>query len=66
MPFGLSSAPGTFERLMELVLTGLQWEICLIYLDDIIVYGSTVDQMIERLEKVLIRIRGAGLKLKPD
>ena len=66
MPFGLCSAPGTFERLMELVLAGLQWEICLIYLDDIIVYGNSVGQMLTRLETVLTRIRNARLKLKPD
>ena len=31
MPFGLCNAPETFERLMELVLSGLHWQICLIY-----------------------------------
>ena len=41
MPFGLCNAPATFERLLETVLSGLQWHVCLIYLDDIIVYGST-------------------------
>ena len=41
MPFGLCNAPGTFSRLMELVLRGLQWDRCLVYLDDIIVFGRT-------------------------
>ncbi|MCG7879813.1 MAG: RNase H-like domain-containing protein, partial [Candidatus Thiodiazotropha endolucinida] len=65
MPFGLCNAPATFERLMETVLTGLNWQICLIYLDDIIVAGVSFDNMIENLSKVFDRFREAGLKLKP-
>jgi hypothetical protein len=66
MPFGLCNAPATFERLMENVLRGLQWERCLVYLDDIIVTGKTVQEVVDNLEKVLIRLRAAGLKLKPS
>ena len=40
MPFGLSGAPSTFQRVMELVLRGLQWISLLIYLDDVIVTGK--------------------------
>ena len=40
LPFGLSNAPAVFERLMELVLRGLNWDKCLCYLDDIIVFGK--------------------------
>lgn len=65
MSFGLTNAPATFERLMERVLAGLQWEICLVYLDDIIVMASSFDQHLERLEIVFSRLRAAGLKLKP-
>ena len=39
MPFGLCNAPATFQRLMDWVLAGMQWETCLVYLDDIIVLG---------------------------
>ena len=64
MPFGLCNAPATFQRLMERVLMGLQWEQCLVYLDDIIVFGATFEETLQRLRHVLDRLRAAGLKLK--
>ena len=66
MPFGLTSSPSTFERLMELILAGLRFETCLIYLDDIIVYGKTFEEELKRLEEVFVRFRSSGLKLKPS
>ncbi len=66
MPFGLSNAPSTFQRLMELVLAGLQWSACLVYLDDIIIFSQTVEQHLHRLREVLGRLRDAGLKMKPS
>ena len=66
MPFGLTNAPATFQRVMELALQGLQWEQCLIYLDDIIVFGSTFGEHIQRVFQVLARIKKAGLKLQPS
>ena len=65
MPFGLTNAPATFERMMEKVLSGLHWETCLIYLDDIMVFGASFEQHLERLEEILNRISKAGLKLNP-
>jgi len=64
MPFGLKGAPATFERLMETVLAGLQWDICLIYLDDVIVLGRSFEDMVTNLRKVYDRLLAAGLKLK--
>ena len=66
MPFGLTNAPATFQRLMELAMRGLQWTSCLIYLDDIIIFGRTFQEHAERLKQVLGRIRQANLKLKPE
>ena len=66
LPFGLTSAPSTFERLMETVLRGLHWKTLLIYLDDIIVFSKDVETHIERLGEVFTRLRQAGLKLKPS
>lgn len=42
MPFGLCNAPATFQRLMDCTMRGLNYEVCLIYLNDIIVFSSDV------------------------
>lgn len=65
LPYGLCNAPGVFERLMEKVLNGLQWKTALVYIDDILVFGSTFEEELERLEEVLGRLRDANLKLSP-
>ena len=64
MPFGLCNAPATFQRLMNLVLAGLQWSSCLVYLDDIIIVGSTFEEHMERSKAVLERLSKAELKLQ--
>ncbi|XP_078467221.1 uncharacterized protein LOC144730345 isoform X1 [Lampetra planeri] len=66
LPMGLLSAPATFQRLMELVLAGLQWESCLIYLDDVIVFSKTFDEHLQRLRAVILKMRAANLKFKPQ
>ena len=66
MPFGLCNAPATFQRLMDLVLAGLQWSECLVYLDDVIVLGRTFDEHLCNLQSVFQRLREAGLRLKPS
>ena len=65
MPFGLSNAPATFERLMELVLKGMTWRQCVVYIDDIIVFGKTFEETHTRLQAVFDRLRQARLRLKP-
>ena len=65
MSFGLTNAPSTFQRLMSRVVHGLEWKICLIYIDDIIVFSSSFDEHLNRLRLVFDRLRQANLKLKP-
>lgn len=65
LPFGVCNGPPTFQRLMEHVLSGLQWKICLLYLDDIIVFSKTFEEHLEKLAQVLTRIGNAGLKIAP-
>ena len=66
MPMGLTNSPATFQRLMEIALRGLQWHTCLIYLDDIVVFGNNFEEHLKRVEEVLQRLQFAGLKLKPE
>ena len=66
LPMGVRNGPATFQRLMELALSGLQWISCLVYLDDILVYRKSFDEHLRRLAAVLQRFREAGLKLKPS
>ncbi|CAG2221615.1 unnamed protein product [Mytilus edulis] len=65
MPFGLCNAPSCFERLMDIVLKGYQWERCMCYLDDVIIFGPTFEKALENLDLVFDRFRKASLKLKP-
>lgn len=53
----------TFERLMERVLSGLPWEECLLFFDDIIVHATTFEAELEHLRSVSTRLREARLKL---
>ena len=52
MPFGLCNAPVTFQQLMTNCLGELNYLICLVYLDDIIIYLSTQEEHIECLRAV--------------
>lgn len=66
MPFGLCNTPATFQRFIDRILAGLQWETCLVYLDDIIVLGWDATEILECLSQVFTRLREANLKLKPS
>ena len=64
MPFGLCNAAATFERLMDQVLQGLRWSRCLVYLDDIISFGTTFEDALDNLTLIFERLRTYGLQLK--
>ena len=63
LPFGLCDAPATFSRLMDNVLSGLSWEVCVYYLDDIIVFSKVWDEHMQRLRMVFQRLKEANLQL---
>lgn len=66
MPFGLTNAPATFQRYMDSLLLGLTWNCCLVYLDDIIIFGKSFEDMLSRIKSVFGRIRTSSLKLQPQ
>lgn len=66
MPFGLTGAPATFQRMMNHILTGISGFGCFVYLDDIVVYGKNLKDHNDKLQEVFIKIREHGLKLQTE
>ena len=66
MPFGLANAPATFQRLMNLVLGDLIGIVCLVYLDDVIIFSKTLADHFKNLASVFERIEMAKMRLRPD
>lgn len=64
MPFGLKNAPSTFQRLMDSVLRGV--DNVLTYLDDIIIYSTSLQEHIEKCTEVFNRFRVHNLKIQPN
>ena len=64
MPFGLCNAPATFQRFMERCMGDLNLRDCLIYLDDVIIFSTTFEEHLERLDAVFSRLKEHNLKLK--
>lgn len=66
MPFGLKTAPATFQRAMDSVLRGLHGIHCLVYLDDIIVFSNSLAEHIQKLRAVFDRLKANNLKIQLD
>ena len=66
MPFRLCNVPATFQHLMQNMLGELNLTYCIIYLDDVIVYGCIEEEHLECLQIVLEHFREFNLKLKPS
>lgn len=66
MPMGLTNAPATCQRLMEMVLRGLPWKTCLVYLDDVLIYSRSFAEHLQHLEEIFGRFQASGLKLNPS
>lgn len=66
MPFGLKNAPATFQRVMDHILRGLQNKICLVYMDDIIIFSTSLQEHISNLKQVFQKLRESKLKIQLD
>jgi len=64
MPFVLTNAPATFQRALDIILSGVKWQSCLVYLDDVIVYSKTQEVHFQHLDDILGLLRAAGVTLK--
>ena len=66
MPFGLKNAPATFQRVMNNILRGLQNEICFVYLDDVIIFSTSLQEHLDKLRKVFNRLQSSKFKIQLD
>ena len=66
LPFGLCNTPATFQRLMQNTLGELNLTYCIIYLDDMILFGHSEKEHLEHLHIVVEHFREFNLKLKPS
>jgi len=53
MTFGLNTAPATFQRALNIVLSAYKWQTCLVYLDDIVVYSRDIEYHFKHVEEIL-------------
>jgi Reverse transcriptase (RNA-dependent DNA polymerase) len=53
LPFGLRNAPATFQRAIDIILSGVKWKTCLVYLDDVIVFSSSRQAHLQHVNEAL-------------
>jgi len=63
LAIGLTNAPATFQRAIEMILSGVKWKTCLVYLDDVLVFCRTVEEHITHLDEVFGLLSRAGVSL---
>lgn len=66
MPFGLANAPATFQRMVDILLSGMKWVNAIGYLDDIIIFSANFEQHLIDLRMLFRALRNAPLQLNPE
>jgi len=58
LPFEFCNAPATFQKAMDMIREGVKLQICLVYLDDVIVFSRSPEEHLQHLDEDLTRLRG--------
>ena len=66
MPQGIKQGPANFSRFIDEVFRDLKWDVCVTYIDDIVVFTKTYEEHVEALTQIFSRIRQYGLFFKPE
>lgn len=66
LPMGLKISPSAFSRAMTIAMSGLNYDSCFVYLDDLIVFGNNLINHNKNLVKIFQRLRDVNLKLNPN
>ena len=65
VPFGLKGAPSFYQQQIANALEGLLYKCCEVYIDDIIIYGTTEEEFLDNLRAVLERLDERGITVNP-
>ena len=63
-PYGLCNAGASYQRMIDITLSGLQSDRILAYMDDIVIFSKTFEGHLENLEQIFQRLRSSGISLK--
>jgi len=66
MLFGLTNAPAAFQHLMSQLFLGQEWSYVFVYLYDILIASKSMGEHVEHVQRVMGKLREAGLRLQPD
>lgn len=66
LPMGLKTSCSNFSRVMSIAMSGLTYDKCFVYLDDLIIFGRNLNSHNKNLIDVLERLRKVNLKLNPS
>ena len=66
MPFGLKNAPATFQRLMDRILMKYLHKFYFVYMDDIVIFSKSLQELLQHLKLIFEELKQSGLKIQLD